>query len=223
MFRSRRKRSAHKSHTKSNVPRAKSPPPCESELTNEEDDALLAAMVDPVSRALILQQAAPEVSFSARVISRLMCVERGKTMDARIRTGPAQSVISASPGSNSTLTSYARRPYAFHPMDGFAQSIPYHLFAFLFPMHRILYLVLFVLVNFWTIFIHDSDMITDHPLEKIINGPAHHTLHHLYFTVNYGQYFTLADRIGNSYRQPDASLDPLLEVKRLDGASKKSQ
>ena len=35
--------------------------------------------------------------------------------------------------------------------------------------------------------IHDSDMITGHPLEKIINGPAHHTLHHLYFTVNYGQ------------------------------------
>jgi hypothetical protein len=30
-------------------------------------------------------------------------------------------------------------------------------------------------------------MITGHPLESIINGPAHHTLHHLYFTVNYGQ------------------------------------
>jgi hypothetical protein len=30
-------------------------------------------------------------------------------------------------------------------------------------------------------------MITGHPLEKIINGPAHHTLHHLYFTCNYGQ------------------------------------
>lgn len=30
-------------------------------------------------------------------------------------------------------------------------------------------------------------MITGHALEKIINGPAHHTLHHLYFTVNYGQ------------------------------------
>jgi lathosterol oxidase len=35
--------------------------------------------------------------------------------------------------------------------------------------------------------IHDSDMITGHALEKVINGPAHHTLHHLYFTVNYGQ------------------------------------
>lgn len=30
-------------------------------------------------------------------------------------------------------------------------------------------------------------MITGHPLEHVINGPAHHTLHHLYFTVNYGQ------------------------------------
>ena len=35
--------------------------------------------------------------------------------------------------------------------------------------------------------IHDSDMITGHIFEKVINGPAHHTLHHLYFTVNYGQ------------------------------------
>jgi Delta7-sterol 5-desaturase len=69
-----------------------------------------------------------------------------------------------------------------------------------------MYLVLFTLINFWTIFvsvphdkqifaeglievlqIHDSDMITGHPLENVINGPAHHTLHHLYFTCNYGQ------------------------------------
>lgn len=34
-------------------------------------------------------------------------------------------------------------------------------------------------------------MITGHPLEKAINGPAHHTLHHLYFTVNYGQVRTV--------------------------------
>jgi Delta7-sterol 5-desaturase len=79
-------------------------------------------------------------------------------------------------------------------------------------------------------------MTTDHPLEKIINGPAHHTLHHLYFTVNYGQvnyespltvygsnqnvkYFTWADRYGGSYRQPESHLDPLLEVQ----ADKKQQ
>lgn len=108
--------------------------------------------------------------------------------------------------------------HAFHPVDGYLQSVPYHLFIFLFPLHRMLYLGLFVLVNFWSIFIHDSDMITGHPLEKIINGPAHHTLHHLYFTVNYGQYFTWADRTNNSYRQPESQLDPLLEVQDTDKA-----
>lgn len=106
--------------------------------------------------------------------------------------------------------------HAFHPLDGYLQSLPYHIFIFLFPFHQKLYLVLFVLINFWSIFIHDSDMITDHPLEKIINGPAHHTLHHLYFTVNYGQYFTWADRMGNSYRQPAKELDPMLEIKALE-------
>ena len=106
--------------------------------------------------------------------------------------------------------------HAFHPVDGYAQSVPYHLFIFIFPMQRHLYLGLFVAVNFWSIFIHDSDMITGHPLEKIINGPAHHTLHHIYFTVNYGQFFTWADRMGNSYRHPAKELDPLLEVQMAD-------
>lgn len=91
--------------------------------------------------------------------------------------------------------------------------------------------------------IHDSDMITGHPLETIINGPAHHTLHHLYFTVNYGQvchfsvftpdnchsqyrscvfqYFTFSDRWGGSYRQPASELDPLLEVKKLEAQKQK--
>lgn len=59
-------------------------------------------------------------------------------------------------------------------------------------------------------------MITGHPLEKIINGPSHHTLHHLYFTVNYGQYFTWADMVGGSYRHPMKELDPMLEVKAAE-------
>ena len=62
-------------------------------------------------------------------------------------------------------------------------------------------------------------MITGHPLERIINGPAHHTLHHIYFTVNYGQYFTWADRAGGSYRHPDSSLDPLNDIKEAEKAA----
>lgn len=55
-------------------------------------------------------------------------------------------------------------------------------------------------------------MICNSPLEKIINGPSHHTLHHLFFTCNYGQYFTFCDRAGGSYRAPKAEDDPLLAV-----------
>lgn len=106
--------------------------------------------------------------------------------------------------------------HAFHPVDGWIQSLPYHIFIFLFPLHRYLYLGLFVFVNFWSIFIHDSDMITGHPLESIINGPAHHTLHHIYFTVNYGQYFTWSDRAGGSYKHPDLAFDPLKDIKDVE-------
>lgn len=60
-------------------------------------------------------------------------------------------------------------------------------FVFICPMHKQLYLFLFVMVQVWTIFIHDGDMISGSWWEKYINSPAHHTLHHLYFTCNYGQ------------------------------------
>ncbi len=43
--------------------------------------------------------------------------------------------------------------HAFHPLDGYLQSVPYHLFIFLFPLHRWLYLALFVFVNFWSILV----------------------------------------------------------------------
>jgi sterol desaturase/sphingolipid hydroxylase (fatty acid hydroxylase superfamily) len=43
--------------------------------------------------------------------------------------------------------------HAFHPLDGYLQSVPYHLFIFLFPLQRWLYLGLFVFVNFWSILV----------------------------------------------------------------------
>ncbi|KAG9029596.1 c-5 sterol desaturase [Tulasnella sp. JGI-2019a] len=115
--------------------------------------------------------------------------------------------------------------HAFHPIDGYLNSIPYHLFIFLFPLQRYLYLGVFVFVNVWTIIIHDSDMISDHTLGDVINGPSHHTLHHLYFTCNYGQYFTWVDRISGSYKAPRPELDPLLEVQALEAkrSSRKSE
>ncbi|KAF3854479.1 hypothetical protein F7725_022534 [Dissostichus mawsoni] len=47
--------------------------------------------------------------------------------------------------------------HAFHPLDGFLQSLPYHIYPFIFPLHKAVYLSLFVFVNIWTISIHDGD------------------------------------------------------------------
>lgn len=93
--------------------------------------------------------------------------------------------------------------HAFHPVDGWAQSLPYHLYPMIFPLHKVLYLVLFTFVNFWTVMIHDGNYMSNDP---VVNGTACHTVHHLYFNYNYGQFTTLWDRIGGSYRRPDDSL-----------------
>jgi len=93
--------------------------------------------------------------------------------------------------------------HAFHPLDGFAQSTPYHLFPFLFPLNKVAYVLLFMFINVWTIFIHDGEYVSNSP---IINGAACHTMHHLYFNYNYGQFTTLWDRLGGSYRKPNEEL-----------------
>ena len=92
--------------------------------------------------------------------------------------------------------------HAFHPVDGFLQSLPYHIYPFLFPLHKISYLILFVFVSIWTVSIHDGDYRVPVLFEPFVNGSAHHTDHHLLYKYNYGQFFTLWDRIGGSFHYP---------------------
>mmetsp|Transcript_31192 Transcript_31192/g.71645 ORF Transcript_31192/g.71645 Transcript_31192/m.71645 type:complete len:277 (-) Transcript_31192:70-900(-) len=94
--------------------------------------------------------------------------------------------------------------HAFHPLDGFIQGFPYHIAVFIFPVHKVLWMCMFVAINMWTISIHDGHFAV--PNWKwarwLVNGAAHHTDHHLFFNYNYGQYFTIWDRIGGSYMYP---------------------
>lgn len=103
--------------------------------------------------------------------------------------------------------------HAFHPVDGFLQSTPYHIFPFVFPLQKGAYIFLFMFVNVWTVMIHDGQYLANDP---IINGSACHTIHHLYFNYNYGQYTSLWDRIGGSYRKPD---DELFDKKKKNERS----
>ncbi|KAJ3502712.1 hypothetical protein NM208_g16666 [Fusarium decemcellulare] len=90
--------------------------------------------------------------------------------------------------------------HAFHPLDGFTQSLPYHIFPFIFPLQKMAYVALFVFVNLWSVMIHDGEYLTNNP---VINGAACHSLHHSRFEVNYGQFFTAFDRMGGTYRMPE--------------------
>jgi len=94
--------------------------------------------------------------------------------------------------------------FAFHPVDGFSQGFPYQLFPFLFPFHATVHLISLAVVSMWTINIHDR--VSFHL--PLINGAAHHTIHHTTFRSNYGQYFTVWDRICGTYK------DPLVEANR---------
>jgi len=89
--------------------------------------------------------------------------------------------------------------YAFHPIDGFLQSTPYHIFAFLVPLNKYLYMGLFLFVCCWTVSIHDGKGFYS---GTIINGSDHHTIHHSDFLYNYGQYFTFWDKVMGTHREP---------------------
>jgi len=81
--------------------------------------------------------------------------------------------------------------YAFHPIDGWLQGVPYHIFVFLFPMHHVAYFVSLACVGMWTINIHDRVTFN----LPFVNGAAHHTVHHTGFNYNYGQYLIFWDKL----------------------------
>lgn len=88
--------------------------------------------------------------------------------------------------------------FSFHPLDGFGQSVPYHLFVLFFPMHSRLYAATLAVVGLWTINIHDRMTLRLWG----VNGAAHHTIHHTKFNYNYGQYFTFWDHVFGTFKDP---------------------
>jgi len=88
--------------------------------------------------------------------------------------------------------------HAFHFLDGTAQGCPYFIYIYLFPTHYIMFVVLFIFVNCWTISIHDQVDFTGQL--SFVNSTGHHTIHHTEFNYNYGQYFTLWDRVNGTHK-----------------------
>jgi Delta7-sterol 5-desaturase len=100
--------------------------------------------------------------------------------------------------------------FAFHPLDDFAQSAPYHLYIFLVPMPELAYFALIGLAAVWTLLIHDR-VVWISP--RLINNSGCHTAHHWYYRHNYGNYFTFMDRLGGTYFDPAGLPDRFFAAK----------
>eukprot|EP01101_Sappina_pedata_P003164 TRINITY_DN13391_c0_g1_i1.p1 TRINITY_DN13391_c0_g1~~TRINITY_DN13391_c0_g1_i1.p1 ORF type:complete len:298 (-),score=92.58 TRINITY_DN13391_c0_g1_i1:81-920(-) len=109
--------------------------------------------------------------------------------------------------------------HAFNFVDGWAQGVSYYLFCFIFPLHHIVFLGMFFFVNMWTISIHDQ---VDFQGNGILNSTGHHTIHHVEFNYNYGQYFTLWDRVFGTYKAA-VQTHEFSTFKRLPQSPKKKQ
>lgn len=90
---------------------------------------------------------------------------------------------------------------AFHPLDSFAQALPYHLCVFFFPVHELVYLVSVGLVTSWAVSIHDHVAFVS---PRFVNNSGCHSAHHWFNRFNYGQYFTFWDRLCGTYKHPNA-------------------
>lgn len=90
--------------------------------------------------------------------------------------------------------------FAFHPLDSFSQSAPYHLYALFVPVYGWAYLALFGFAMLWSLMIHDQ--VRWVPF-RFVNHTGCHTAHHWYFRHNYGNYFTFWDHLCGTYFDPE--------------------
>lgn len=92
--------------------------------------------------------------------------------------------------------------HAFHPIDALLHSLQFRIFPFIFPLQKVVHIVLFVFANFFSIVVHDVNFIPNNP---IVLSSASHAIHHSDFVVNFGQYSTIFDRLGGTYRSPEGN------------------
>ena len=107
---------------------------------------------------------------------------------------------------------------AFHPVDSFMQAVPHHLCAFLFPVHVGVYAGFIIFLQIWSTFIHERVTWVRNPF---VNFTACHTLHHKANKHNYGQFFTVCDRLWGTFRNPVGAVYDGVEQTTMRGPSER--
>lgn len=90
--------------------------------------------------------------------------------------------------------------FAFDPLEAVVQSLFLIGIVFIIPLHFITVIAILITMTVWAVLNHlGLDRLPlsfpHHWLGKWFIGPAHHSIHHLKYTVHYGLYFTFWDKL----------------------------
>ncbi|MGB3139095.1 MAG: sterol desaturase family protein [Nodosilinea sp.] len=90
--------------------------------------------------------------------------------------------------------------FAFDPLEAVAQAVFLVGIVFVVPLHIITVFAVLITMTLWAVLNHLGPdrlpmIFPHHWLGRWVIGPAHHSLHHLKYTVHYGLYFTFWDRL----------------------------
>ena len=90
--------------------------------------------------------------------------------------------------------------FAFDPPEAIGQSLFLVAIVFLLPLHVVTLIAVLTTMTVWAVLNHLGidrlpSAFPHHWLGHWVIGPAHHSLHHLKYTVHYGLYFTFWDRL----------------------------
>jgi Delta7-sterol 5-desaturase len=93
--------------------------------------------------------------------------------------------------------------FAFDPLEAVIQAVFLVGIVFVLPLHFITVIAVMTTMTVWAVLNHLGPdrlpaVFPHHWLGQWVIGPAHHSIHHLKFTVHYGLYFTFWDRLLNT-------------------------
>ena len=90
--------------------------------------------------------------------------------------------------------------FAFDPLEAVVQSLFLVGIVFVIPLHFITLIAVLVTMTIWAVVNHLGierlpRSFPHHWLGRWFIGPAHHSIHHLKYTIHYGLYFTFWDHL----------------------------
>jgi Delta7-sterol 5-desaturase len=69
------------------------------------------------------------------------------------------------------------------------------------PIHNVFYTISTIFLTFWAAYVHENIGFTSN---EFMMGSEHHSIHHDEGRAkNYGQFFTIWDRLGGTYLSPN--------------------